>query len=147
MIRPLKTRRTRPNVTAVEELNIPQKAPVTRSYANPSELKDRLQDLDKAEDGAKRTVILLLNKDFVGHLPSLIRRKNPGQQIIITSGLGYLPGLVSRNDIAFRAGMLGWDRISFVHNLDDAIQQMHDIALKGEQVVILKPEDAEFSFA
>lgn len=145
MIKSLKTQ-TRSNVMATGKFPVPKSMPITQSYASQSELKEHLQNLDKMGNETPRTIILLLSEDFDGHLPSFIRRKNPGQQIIITSGLGYLPGLVSRNDISFRAGMLGWSRISIVHDLDDVISEINGLIHRGEQVIILKPEGTQFPF-
>ena len=133
-----------PHAQATDTRRTNQAGPVIQTYSDRSELKEQLKNLDQRRE-AEGTVMLLLDSEFDGHLPSLIRRQNPGRRIIVTSKLGYLPGLVSRRDIAFRAGMLGWTRISFVHDFDDAMDEARAALSSGERIVILKPEHAELS--
>jgi len=143
MIKALQTR-THSAYSAIRSRTTGRFHPIVLSYSSQTELKERLQDLEE-NAGANATVVVLLDESFNGHLPSLIRRKDPGQRIIITSKLGYLPGLVSRRDIAFRAGMLGWDSLSFIHNYEDALEKVRKSISQGERVVVLHPENTEFS--
>jgi hypothetical protein len=129
------------NVTWNQLLANPQRFTV-RTYENRLDLKDQLREVENQPGQKSQTVILLLSEEFDGNLPALIRRRTAGERLIVTSDMGYLPGLVGGRDIAFRAGMLGWNRISFVHDLDDVVQALTDSDSPVGQAVVLVPEES-----
>jgi|GEM_PF-4288417 hypothetical protein len=140
MIQSIPSTSRQDNTTWNQLLATPQRFTV-RTYENRLDLKGQLREIENQPGQKSQTVILLLSEEFDGHLPSLIRRRTAGERLIVTSDMGYLPGLVGGHDIAFRAGMLGWNRISFVHDLEDVVQELTDSDSPVGQAVVLVPEE------
>ena len=110
-------------------------------YNSLFDLKQQWKRFDCRETACRLIVVLLLQAGFREHLPGLVRRKHPGQKLLISTSTGYWPGLVSLGDMALHSVSLGWQFIGFHRNPSDAISDAIQSKRFAEQCVLFYPEE------
>lgn len=110
----------------------------TISYTSLIELRQALAELD---DGVTRTVVLVLDSAFSGHLSSLIERApgRRGDRLILTAESGRLPGLDTIADLAIAGNSLGWEEIIFDRRPASAVADAQGSLRDGEELLIFSP--------
>src|SRR6218665_1431725 len=63
------------------------------NYDSLMELRAAWESLERTHGSRRRTTVLVLDRNFAGHLPSLIRREHAESRLIIAAVDGPLPRL------------------------------------------------------
>lgn len=110
-------------------------------YGSLIQLRRTLTHLTQDYDLPLATVVLVLDRHFSGHLPSLIQRSNSRSRLILVveSGFVPLPGTVTIGDLAAREGALGWQQIVFERDLEAAIRGSLQTLEPTETMIVLSP--------
>lgn len=109
-----------------------------RPYNSLLELRRQLQQLDVA-DARPLTVVLVLDDQFAGHLPSLIARNHLGFRLVLTAST-RLPGRLTIGDLAASSGALGWQQIVFHRDAQYAVPEALSSMEPGERFVLCWPD-------
>lgn len=112
------------------------------AYQSLNSLATILRQIDQDYELRQPTIVLVLARNFSGHLPSIIQRRNWGGRLILVVEDGHvpLPGMVTFAELASRESLLGWSRIVFERNLDAAINGALETRQKNEPLIVLCPE-------
>jgi len=112
-------------------------------YHSLFELKEQWKRFDCRDTASRLIVVLMLYAGFRDSLPGLVRRKYPGQRLLISSMTGRWPGLVSLGDLALHSASLGWQEIGFHRRPTDAISEAMDSRPFAERCIFFYPEEME----
>ena len=89
------------------------------------------------QSGGPRTTLLVLDRNFAGHLPSLIRRERTERRLIIAAAQGPLPRLAI-GDLG-QGGDAGWSEIWCADDWRRAIEQARRSLRDGEELALFWP--------
>jgi hypothetical protein len=92
-----------------------------------------------------RTTVLVLDQNFAGHLPSLIRRDRPQRRLIIAAAEGALPHLAI-GELA-RGEAAGWSEIWCADDWRRAVDDAQRSLADGEELALFWPSWREMKRA
>lgn len=111
------------------------------TYESLIELRKMLENLEQDPVIPRSTILLVLDRQFSGHLPSLIQRSRAGSRLVLIVENGHvpLPGPVTVADLIARERSLGWDQIVFERDIERAVSTSLETLEDGEPLMILRP--------
>ena len=106
-------------------------------YDSPMELRVAWETLERRSGDRSRTTVLVLDRNFAGHLPSLIQRQRPESRLIIAAADGPLPQLAigelaDRNDG-------GWTEIWCADDWRHAVDEARPSLRSDEELALFWP--------
>lgn len=107
------------------------------NYDSLMELRAAWESLERAGGRRARTTVLVLDRNFAGHLPSLIRRQRPESRLIIASTDGPLPQLAI-GDLS-EGEDAGWNEIWCADDWRQAVDEARRSLREGEELALFWP--------
>jgi hypothetical protein len=106
-------------------------------YDSLMELRAAWEALERRSNSRARTTVLVLDRNFAGHLPSLIQRQRPESRLIIAAADGPLPQLAigemaDRNDG-------GWTEIWCADDWRQAVEEARRLLRGDEELALFWP--------
>ncbi|UUO07072.1 hypothetical protein M4951_01875 [Blastopirellula sp. J2-11] len=95
-------------------------------YRSLTEFERQWREWDQPDSYLRIAIVVALEEHFSWPLSEAIRRKYRGLQLTIVTKTPRLPGLESRGDLALHCVSLGWQRIQFSQNWEEALEQQRD---------------------
>lgn len=107
------------------------------NYDSLMELRAAWESLERASGPRRRTTVLVLDRNFAGHLPSLIRRERAESLLIIAAADGPLPRLAI-DDLG--PGLnAGWSEIWCAEDWRQAVDEARLSLQEGEELELFWP--------
>lgn len=107
------------------------------NYDSLMELRAAWESLERSRGQRRRTTVLVLDRNFAGNLPSLIRRERHEARLIIASTDGPLPQLAIGE---LGAGEdAGWNEIWCADDWRQAVDQARRSLREGEELALFWP--------
>lgn len=100
-------------------------------------LRAALESLERASGSRRRTTVLVLDRNFAGHLPSLIRRERAESRLIIAAADGQLPRLAI--DGLGQGEGTGWSEIWCAEDWRQAVDEARRSLQEGEELELFWP--------
>ena len=107
------------------------------NYDSLMELRAAWESLERAGGPRRRTTVLVLDRNFAGHLPSLIRRERVESRLIIAAADGALPQLAIGN--LGEGADAGWNEIWCAEDWRQAVDEARRSLLEGEELALFWP--------
>jgi hypothetical protein len=107
------------------------------NYDSLMELRAAWESLERAGGRRRRTTVLVLDRNFAGHLPSLIRRERAESRLIIAAADGPLPPLVI--DGFGKGEDAGWNEIWCAEDWRQAVDEARRSLQEGEELALFWP--------
>lgn len=107
------------------------------NYDSLMELRAAWESLECAGGRRRRTTVLVLDRNFAGHLPSLIRRERVESRLIIAAVDGALPQLAIGNLDEGEAA--GWNEIWCAEDWRQAVDEVRRSLHEGEELALFWP--------
>lgn len=107
------------------------------NYDSLMELRAAWETLERRSGGRARTTVLVLDRNFAGHLPSLIRRTRTESRLIIAAAAGPLPQLAI-GELADQ-GDGGWTEIWCAEDWRQAVDEARRSLRSGEELALFWP--------
>ena len=106
-------------------------------YDSLMELRTAWESLERSSGPRRRTTVLVLDRNFAGHLPSLIQRERHEARLIIASTDGPLPQLAIGE---LGAGEdAGWNEIWCADDWRQAVDEARRSLREGEELALFWP--------
>lgn len=106
-------------------------------YDSLMELRAAWEMQERRSSGHARTTVLVLDRNFAGHLPSLIRRTRPESRLIIAAADGPLPQLATDN--LGEGEDAGWNEIWCAEDWRQAVDEARRSLQEGEELALFWP--------
>lgn len=107
------------------------------NYDSLMELRAAWESLERASGPRRRTTVLVLDRSFAGHLPSLIRRERAESRLIIAAVEGPLPRLAI--DGLGEGSNAGWSEIWCAEDWRQAVDEARRSLQEGEELELFWP--------
>ena len=107
------------------------------NYDSLMELRAAWESLERAGGQRRRTTVLVLDRNFAGHLPSLIRRDRTESRLIIAAADGALPELAIGN--LGEGEDAGWNEIWCAEDWRQAVDEARRSLQEGEELALFWP--------
>lgn len=107
------------------------------NYDSLMELRAAWESLERARGQRRRTTVLVLDRNFAGHLPSLIRRERVESRLIIAAADGPLPQLAI--DDLGEGEDAGWNEIWCAEDWRQAVDEARRSLQEGEELALFWP--------
>lgn len=107
------------------------------NYDSLMELRTAWESLERAGGQRRRTTVLVLDRNFSGHLPSLIRRERAESRLIIAAADGPLPQLAI--DDLGEGEDAGWNEIWCAEDWRQAVDEARRSLHEGEELALFWP--------
>lgn len=107
------------------------------NYDSLMELRVAWESLERASGPRRRTTVLVLDRNFAGHLPSLIRRERVESRLIIAAADGALPQLAIGN--LGEGEDAGWNEIWCAEDWRQAVDEARRSLQEGEELALFWP--------
>ena len=100
-------------------------------------LRAAWESLEHASGSRRRTTVLVLDRNFAGHLSSLIRRERAESRLIIAAAEGPLPRLAI--DGLGQGEGTGWSEIWCAEDWRQAVDEARRSLQEGEELELFWP--------
>ena len=107
------------------------------NYDSLVELRAAWESLERASGPRRRTTVLVLDRNFAGHLPSLIRRERAESRLILAAADGPLPRLAI--DGLGQGEGAGWSEIWCAEDWRQAVDEARRSLQEGEELELFWP--------
>lgn len=107
------------------------------NYDSLMDLRAAWESLERAGGQRRRTTVLVLDRNFAGHLPSLIRRERAESRLIIAAADGPLPQLAIDN--LGEGEDVGWNEIWCAEDWRQAVDEAGRSLQEGEELALFWP--------